>query len=294
LTPAVAATVAGLGVFHGLNPAMGWLFAVALGQQRRPATPMPRPRAPIPAATAAGSAGRSAAATAAGSAGGLAGGLAGGGFVGAGSAGSAGAGVVTGAVPPAVGRRPAVVAAVGAVGSGGGGRAQWAGRLAVLRALPAIAAGHLASVGVIAVAFAVTASAVASRAAAIGGGVLLVGLGLWRLLSTRHFRWVGMRLSDWELGTWSFLMSSVHGAGLMLIPVLAAHHHSPLPATASITTALAAAAVHTAAMLITAGAIALLVTGILGLSVLRHAWLNVDRLWALALLIAGATTLLLA
>ena len=27
-------TIAGLGAFHGLNPAMGWLFAVALGLQR--------------------------------------------------------------------------------------------------------------------------------------------------------------------------------------------------------------------------------------------------------------------
>ncbi len=27
-------TIAGLGVFHGLNPAMGWLFAVALGMHR--------------------------------------------------------------------------------------------------------------------------------------------------------------------------------------------------------------------------------------------------------------------
>ena len=28
-------TLAGLGAYHGLNPAMGWLFAVALGQHRR-------------------------------------------------------------------------------------------------------------------------------------------------------------------------------------------------------------------------------------------------------------------
>ena len=28
-------TLAGLGVYHGLNPAMGWLFAVALGLHRR-------------------------------------------------------------------------------------------------------------------------------------------------------------------------------------------------------------------------------------------------------------------
>ena len=27
--------IAGLGLFHGINPAMGWLFAVALGLQRR-------------------------------------------------------------------------------------------------------------------------------------------------------------------------------------------------------------------------------------------------------------------
>jgi hypothetical protein len=27
--------LAGLGAFHGLNPAMGWLFAVALGLHRQ-------------------------------------------------------------------------------------------------------------------------------------------------------------------------------------------------------------------------------------------------------------------
>jgi hypothetical protein len=31
-------TFAGLGAFHGLNPAMGWLFAVALGQHRQSRT----------------------------------------------------------------------------------------------------------------------------------------------------------------------------------------------------------------------------------------------------------------
>ena len=29
------AAVVGLGAFHGINPAMGWLFAVALGLQRQ-------------------------------------------------------------------------------------------------------------------------------------------------------------------------------------------------------------------------------------------------------------------
>jgi hypothetical protein len=274
---AAAAAVVGLGVFHGLNPAKGWLFAVALGQQHRaaPPTPLPRPAgAAGPGARQPTGPGPAAVADAPGP----------------GPSPVAGAVAPSAAanVPGAPGVRPAGVGV--AVAAGGLGAAGRPDRFAVLRALPPIAAGHLASVAAVAVAFAVTESVVASRAAAVGGGALLVGLGLWRLLSSRHFRWVGMRLSAWELGTWSFLMSSVHGAGLMLVPVLA--HHSPLPASASVPTALTAATLHTAAMLGTAGAVALLVTEVLGLAVLRHAWLNVDRIWALALLAAGATTLL--
>jgi hypothetical protein len=33
------AALAGLGMFHGLNPAMGWLFAVALGLHRQCSSP---------------------------------------------------------------------------------------------------------------------------------------------------------------------------------------------------------------------------------------------------------------
>jgi hypothetical protein len=198
------AAVLGLGVFHGLNPAMGWLFAVALGLQ---------------------------------------------------------------------------------ASSSPGAR-----RLAALKALPPIAAGHLVSVAAVAAVFAVTASAVTSRAVTIGAGVLLAGMGLWRLLSKRHFRWVGMRLSAWELGVWSFLMSSVHGAGLMLVPVLA--HHSGVPVPASLGWAAAASLLHAAAMLLTAGIVALLVLEVVGLGVLRRAWLNVDRIWAVALIGAGAATAL--
>lgn len=200
--PAIAAVV-GLGAFHGLNPAMGWLFAVALGLQES-AEPKAR-------------------------------------------------------------------------------------RRAALRALPPIAAGHLLSVAAVAAVFAVTASAVTSRAVPVAAGLLLVGMGLWRLLSDRHFKWVGMRLSPYELGTWSFLMSSVHGAGLMLVPVLA-HHTAPVPA--SLGWAVGASLLHTVAMLVVAGAVGLLVLQVLGLGVLRRAWVNVDRVWALALITAGAATVL--
>ena len=41
------AALAGLGAFHGVNPAMGWLFAVALGLQARDGTAVIRALAPI-------------------------------------------------------------------------------------------------------------------------------------------------------------------------------------------------------------------------------------------------------
>jgi hypothetical protein len=206
-TGSLAALVA-LGAFHGLNPGMGWLFAVARGLQER-------------------------------------------------------------------------------------------SRARLLRALPAIAAGHAVSVGAVASLVALTRSVVATQIVAIGGGVLLVGFGLWRLLSRRHFRWVGMRLSLWQLACWSFLMSSVHGAGLMLLPILTAqapagHDHGPAAAGAggTVTAGTFVTGVHTLAMFTVAGVIAIVVYEVAGLTVLRRAWFNLDRLWAVALIGAGAATLI--
>ncbi|MGW4155980.1 hypothetical protein ACWEDF_22780 [Micromonospora chersina] len=209
MTGATWAALAGLGAFHGLNPAMGWLFAVARGLQERR-------------------------------------------------------------------------------------------RAALLEALPPIAAGHLASVAVVAALVSATRSVAAGTAVAVAGGVLLVGFGLWRLLSERHFRWAGMRLSAAQLAGWSFLMSAAHGAGLMLLPVLLAepavtanpHAGHLAAAPAGALTGLVAAAVHTGAMLGVALAVALLVYGVLGVGVLRRAWFNVDRLWAGVLVAAGVVTLI--
>ncbi|HUH83234.1 MAG TPA: hypothetical protein VLX85_01415, partial [Stellaceae bacterium] len=39
--------LAGLGAYHGLNPAMGWLFAVALGLHRRSAAVVTAALVPI-------------------------------------------------------------------------------------------------------------------------------------------------------------------------------------------------------------------------------------------------------
>ncbi|MBE1490525.1 hypothetical protein [Plantactinospora soyae] len=175
-------------------------------------------------------------------------------------------------------------------------------RAALLRSLPAIAAGHAASVAVVASLVSATRSVLASTVVAVLTGLLLVGFGLWRLLSRRHFRWVGMRLSLAQLAGWSFLVSSAHGAGLMLLPVLLTAppaggpghggHLSAAPAGAL--SGLVAAGVHTAAMFAVAAGCAVLVYEVLGTGVLRRAWVNLDRLWAAVLVTAGLVTLVAA
>jgi hypothetical protein len=169
-------------------------------------------------------------------------------------------------------------------------------RAAVLRALGPIAAGHAASVLVVALAVSAFRSVVAGRAVAIAGGAVLVGFGLWRMLSRRHFRWAGMRLTAAQLTGWSFLMSSVHGAGLMLLPVLVAGYsggHHAADGAATWWAGLLATAVHTAATATVAGVVAILVYEVIGLRILRTAWINLDRIWAVALLGAGVATVAL-
>jgi hypothetical protein len=204
----------GLGIYHGLNPAMGWLFAVALGLQER--------------------------------------------------------------------------------------------RLSVvLQAMLPIAIGHELSVAAAVVVVVAAQVAVAADLLRGAGAVALVGFGIFKLVKPRlHPRWVGMRVSRSDLALWSFLMSSAHGAGLMLFPLLVglpspAHAQAiaghVLPANGeaapSLFLGLIAVSVHTLAMLGAMAAVAMVVYTKLGVMVLRKAWINLDALWAAALVIAGILTL---
>jgi hypothetical protein len=110
-----------------------------------------------------------------------------------------------------------------------------------------------------------------------------------------------MRVTNRELFAWSFLMSTAHGAGLMLFPVLlglpTAPVDSAVPGAASpwigatFIEAAAAAMLHTVALLAVMGSVAALVYARLGLGMLRRAWINLDLLWAVGLVTAGAVTL---
>jgi hypothetical protein len=55
---------------------------------------------------------------------------------------------------------------------------------------------------------------------------------------------------------------------------------------------LAILAAHTAAMFLVMGAVALVVYETIGLALLRRAWVNLDLVWGVALVLAGAVMLL--
>jgi hypothetical protein len=201
-----------LGAYHGINPALGWLFAVALGMQQRD-------------------------------------------------------------------------------------------RRAVVRALPAIAIGHEASLVLVVVLVLVLGVVVDTSALHLGAGIALVAFGIFRFVKPRaHFRWTTMRVNRRELGWWSFLMSTAHGAGLMAAPIVLGTGASSAAASdhaletvhqglLSIPASAFALLLHVAMMVTVAGTIAVLVYDRYGLSILRRAWINLDGVWAAAFVIAGVVTL---
>ena len=104
---------------------------------------------------------------------------------------------------------------------------------AVAWSLPPIALGHALSIGVVVLIAGLAQVALPMLYIRIGVAVTLVGLGVYKLIRSRHFRWGGMQVGFRDLTIWSFLMASAHGAGLMVLPVVLAgphaHHHGRSP-----------------------------------------------------------------
>lgn len=167
-------------------------------------------------------------------------------------------------------------------------------RSAVLGALLPIAAGHELSIVVVVVAVGLTERFVPPHTVRLLAALALLAFGLRTLARPRaHPRGFGMRVGALGLALWSFLMSSAHGAGLMLAPVLlglpVADHYSDLRELGL--TAGLAATIHVAAMLAVMAAVAVVVYEKLGLALLRRSWFNLDLAWSFVLLGAGAATL---
>jgi hypothetical protein len=197
-------TIAGLGVFHGVNPAMGWLFAVALGLHR---------------------------------------------------------------------------------GS----------RSIVLLSLVPIAFGHALAVAIVLAAALALGLTMDPRLLTLVAAVILLGWAAWHATFGHRQRVrIGMRTGLAGLALWSFLMAAAHGAGLMLVPVLlpiCTAGGEVLDAGALAGIGLSAVAVHSAALLATTAAVAMVVYEWLGLAALRTAWINFDRIWVGALALSGGALL---
>lgn len=142
-------------------------------------------------------------------------------------------------------------------------------RAQALRALTPIAAGHAASV--------VPLVAVVTLRLSMDRAVLQdLAVGLL-VVAMAHFSGrtaLRTRAGHAGLALWSFMTSSAHGAGLMLMPALiplcraGTPAGSVTPSSGSLTVALAAVGVHTAAMLA--------VSGVLAAGICRMSWESIQ------------------
>ena len=176
-------------------------------------------------------------------------------------------------------------------------------RRALGRALPPLALGHA---GAIALAVAVAAGlghAIPARELRWGVAVALVGLGVLRLVRHGHPRG-GFRVGGRDLALWSLLMATAHGAGIMVLPLVLPSSATPAGHAAHAGILLAgvgtglppgceATMLHTAGYLGVTMILAVLVYERLGVGVLRRAWVNLDLVWAGALILTGGLTALL-
>ncbi|MFB3906439.1 MAG: hypothetical protein ACE15E_23590 [Acidobacteriota bacterium] len=165
-----------------------------------------------------------------------------------------------------------------------------------------IAAGHAASLVLVAILILAGFQFMPTSLLQTGTGFLLMAFGVYKILRYyRHPRWVGMKVGLVDLTWWSFLMATAHGAGLMIAPALisiaamqGAAHHQHRQVSGGGPAVFLGILVHTLAMLAVMTAVAWAVYHYLGLAVLRRNWINFDLIWAVALLLVGVLSLVTA
>jgi hypothetical protein len=167
---------------------------------------------------------------------------------------------------------------------------------AVVRSLVPITLGHALAIGVVVLLADLIQVVLPLNYVKLVVALLLVALGVYRVLRSRHRAWAGMQVGFLELTAWSFLMASAHGAGLMVLPVvlqmetlqMATMHHS----YGAGMTGVGATLVHTLGYLSVTAVVAIVVYQKAGLAILRKAWFNLDLVWAVALIATGCVALL--
>lgn len=171
----------------------------------------------------------------------------------------------------------------------------------LFKALLALAAGHLLAMAAILFPFSVLVwLAEWQREIQIGAACLVIGLGIYLLINRRHPRFLA-RVPPSRLALWSFLVAMAHGAGLMLVPIYlgicksietdTGHAAASDLIGGTIAIGLLVALIHTAAMMLSGGALAFGVYRWLGLKFLQKSWFNLDLVWALSLVVVGVLAL---
>ena len=167
---------------------------------------------------------------------------------------------------------------------------------AVMRTLAPLALGHLASLVVILLPFAaLTLLFDWSRVIRIAANVGIIAVAAYLLLSPRHPRWMA-RIPPREVAVWSFAVALLHGAGLMLVPMLfglcapaadgtLAGGLSAVVGNAGL--ALGVALAHTLALFVAGGTLAWAAYRTLGLRIVTRSWLDLRQVWAGSLALAG-------
>jgi hypothetical protein len=168
---------------------------------------------------------------------------------------------------------------------------------ALLAALWPLSVGHLLAMLSILLPFAMLLALVEWRhQIQAGASVLVIAFGVFRLLYPRHPR-VLARIRPTQLALWSFVVAIAHGAGLMLVPIYLGLCQSSVPEPAAILInrdfdlAAAVSIVHSIAMISAGGCAAWLVYRYLGLQFVSRSWFNLDTIWAVSLILVGATAL---
>jgi hypothetical protein len=172
---------------------------------------------------------------------------------------------------------------------------------ALLAALWPLSLGHLLAMLAILLPFAMLLALAQWRyQIQAGAAALVIGFGAFRLLYRRHPR-VLARIRPTQLALWSFVVAIAHGAGLMLIPMYLGLCQTSAPdqgreaAATLINTnfdvAIEVSLVHSIAMISAGGCAAWLVYRYLGLTFVSRSWFNLDTVWAVSLILVGATAL---
>lgn len=175
-------------------------------------------------------------------------------------------------------------------------------RGSLFKALLALAGGHLLAMAAILFPFTALLFLVEwQREIQIGASCLVIALGIYLVFNRRHPRFLA-RVPPSRLALWSFLAAMAHGAGLMLVPIYlgicrtietdAGHAAASDLMAGNAWTAVIVSVVHTLAMMLSGGVLAVGVHQWLGLRFLSKSWFNLDLLWALSLILVGTISLL--